>query len=88
MGCAAGCAGTSDLFSICGWLLWRAGWVCCFNGASHFLVLTWLWPLSYPCLFGPTWGSVAPLLVLCTSVLSFYGVRVIWDLTPVFSIGE
>lgn len=70
--------------------------VCCFSGASHFLVLTWLWPLFYPCLFGPTWGSLAPLLVLCTSVLSFYGVSLsgfrvmwdMWDLTPVFSVGE
>lgn len=93
VGCAAGCAGTSDLFSRCGWLLWRVEWVCCFKSASHYLVLSWLWPLSYPRLFGPTWGAVAPVLVPCASVLSFHGVSllgfwVMWGLTPMFSIGE
>lgn len=63
MAFAAGCAGTSDLLSRCGWLLWRAGRVCCFNGASPSSVLTWLWPLSCPCLFSPMWYTAAPVLV-------------------------
>lgn len=85
MAYAAGCAGTSDLLSRCGWLLWRVGWVCCFKGASPSWVLTWLWPLSCPCLFSHTWCAAAPMLVPLSirAVLSWgQSVRVPGDLGP------
>lgn len=86
VGCAAGCAGTSDLLSRCGWLLWRVGWVCCFKGASHFLVLTWLWPLSCSCLFGPTLDAAAVLVPLSICAVFSWGqsVRVPGDLGPFY----